>query len=99
MLRRQETDAREISQELGIREKEVYAHLAHVERSVAAAGGKFNVIPSQCLLCGFVFENRRRLTRPGRCPRCRRSKITNPSFRIDTKDHVAKADLGYVRGA
>jgi len=29
-----------------------------------------------------VFEDRRRLTRPGRCPQCRRSKLQNPSFRI-----------------
>jgi predicted Zn-ribbon and HTH transcriptional regulator len=82
LLSDHEMDVRELSQELGIKEKEVCEHLVHVERSVAAARGKFILTPSQCLLCGFVFEDRRRLTRPGRCPRCRRSKLQNPSFRI-----------------
>ena len=82
LLSGQELDARDLSQELGLKEKEVYGHLAHVERSVAASGDRFVLTPSQCLLCGYVFEDRRRLTRPGRCPQCRRSKIQNPSFRI-----------------
>jgi hypothetical protein len=82
LLCEQECDARDLSEALGLKEKEVYEHLVHVARSVVAAGGKFNVIPSQCLLCGYVFQERRRLTRPGRCPRCRRSKLQNPSFRI-----------------
>jgi predicted Zn-ribbon and HTH transcriptional regulator len=81
LLREQELDARDLAQALGLKEKEVYEHLAHVERSVAAAGGKFIVIPSYCLLCGYVFEKRRRLTRPSRCPKCKRSKLQNPSFR------------------
>lgn len=82
LLHDQEMDARDLSQELGLKEKEVYEHLVHVERTVTAAGGRFVVTPSQCLLCGYVFEDRRRVTRPGRCPQCRRSKIQNPSFRI-----------------
>jgi transcriptional regulator len=82
LLCEQEMDARELSQELKIKEKEVYGHLAHVERSVAASGERFVLTPSHCLLCGYVFEARRRLTRPGRCPQCRRSKLQNPSFRI-----------------
>jgi predicted Zn-ribbon and HTH transcriptional regulator len=43
---RQEMDAREASQELWIKEKKVYEHLVHVERSVAAAGGRFIVLPA-----------------------------------------------------
>jgi hypothetical protein len=82
LLHDQEMDARDLSRELGLKEKEVYEHLAHVERSVAAAGGRFIMTPSRCLLCGYVFADRRRLTRPGRCPRCRRFKIMNPTFRI-----------------
>jgi hypothetical protein len=82
LLSDREMDARGLSEELRIKEKEVYEHLAHVERSVQAAGGKFVLTPSECQLCGYVFEDRRRLTRPGRCPKCRRSKLQNPSFRI-----------------
>jgi predicted Zn-ribbon and HTH transcriptional regulator len=82
LLREREMDARDLSQELGLKEKEIYEHLVHVERSVAASRGRFVITPSQCLLCGYVFEDRRRLTRPSRCPQCRRSKLQNPSFRI-----------------
>ena len=82
LLNEREMDARELSEELRVKEKEVYEHLVHVERSVAAAGSQFIVTPSQCLLCGYMFETRQRLTRPGRCPKCRRSKLQNPSFRI-----------------
>jgi len=82
LLSEQELDARELSQELGLKEKLIYEHLVHVERSVAASRGCFVITPSRCLLCGYVFEDRRRLTRPGRCPQCRRSKLQSPSFRI-----------------
>jgi transcriptional regulator len=82
LLSGREMDARELSQELGLKEKEIYEHLVHVERTVAASRGRFVITPSQCLLCGYVFEDRRRLTRPSRCPQCRRSKLQSPSFRI-----------------
>jgi hypothetical protein len=86
LLWKEELDARGLSRELGIKEKEVYEHLRHVERSVAAAGGRFITTPSECLLCGYVFEDRRRLNRPSRCPVCRRSKLQSPSFRVVIPD-------------
>jgi predicted Zn-ribbon and HTH transcriptional regulator len=82
LLREQEADAREISQALGIAEKEVYAHLEHIRHSAAAAGGELSVTPSECTTCGYVFADRGRLTRPGRCPRCRATRVSRPSFRI-----------------
>ena len=72
----------EISQDLGIREKEVYAHLSHIARSVEAQGKKLIINPSQCLKCGYVFEDRKRFTRPGRCPRCRETHIKRPTYEI-----------------
>ena len=73
-------DARQLSGRLGIQEKEVVEHLAHISRSLAAKGRKLNIQPSECLKCGYVFKDRKRFTRPGRCPRCRESHIINPVF-------------------
>jgi predicted Zn-ribbon and HTH transcriptional regulator len=78
-----EMDARELSQEVGIKEKEVYEHLTHISRSLEAKGRKIKVRPSECLKCGYVFKDRQRFTRPSRCPRCRQSHLTSPSFIIN----------------
>ena len=82
LLSQHELDARDLSQELGIREKEVYDHLAHVARSVKAENKKLIVHPSRCLQCGFVFEDRKRLTRPSRCPKCKQSYLQSPRYSI-----------------
>jgi len=82
LLSRQEMDARQLSTQLGIREKEAIAHLSHIARSLAARGNKLTIRPAECLLCGYVFEKRRRLTRPGRCPRCKKSHLRSPGFYI-----------------
>ena len=82
LLTEAEMDAREISREVGIKEKEVYEHLAHIARSLAAKGGKLTIRPSECLGCGYVFSERRRFTRPGRCPHCKSTRLINPSFKI-----------------
>jgi predicted Zn-ribbon and HTH transcriptional regulator len=81
-LEEEETSAREISQALGIREKEVYEHLTHVGRSVNADGKKLIVTPSRCLGCRYVFKNRKRYTPPSRCPLCKSERIVNPAYRI-----------------
>jgi predicted Zn-ribbon and HTH transcriptional regulator len=75
-------DARELADRLGLEETEVAGHLEHVRRSAAAARETLLAAPARCLLCGYEFEERRRLNRPGRCPKCRRSKIAGPAFRL-----------------
>ena len=82
LLREGEMDARDLSREASIREKEVYDHLVHIARSLAAKGKKLEIHPAQCLSCGYVFKERQRFTRPGRCPRCRATRITHPTFKI-----------------
>ena len=82
LLEQDPRDARELSQILGIKEKEVYEHLAHVAKSVKAQKKKLTVHPFSCLTCGFVFENRRRFTRPGRCPKCKDSRVEYPLYKI-----------------
>ena len=77
-----EMDARELSQAMGIREKEVYEHLPHIARSVAAQKKQLVIQPVRCLACGYVFKDRKRFTRPGRCPSCKKSHLDEPKYRI-----------------
>ena len=77
-----EMSARDLSQTLGIREKEVYEHLPHIARSLIAQGKKLIILPFHCLACGHVFEERKRFSRPGRCPRCKMSHLERPMYRI-----------------
>ena len=82
LLSEEEMSAIDLSQDLGIREKEVYEHLPHILRSLAAQGKELVIRPSECLKCGYVFRERRRFTRPGRCPRCKGTHIQRPTYEI-----------------
>ena len=78
-----ELSARELSKELGLPEKEVIEHLSHIARSVSSQNKKLLITPANCLTCSYVFGDRKRLTRPGRCPQCKKSHLQSPKFRID----------------
>ena len=82
ILSNQEMGGRELSQSVGIREKEVYDHLSHIARSVNARRKKLIIIPSRCLECGYIFEDRKRFSPPSRCPRCKSEHIQDPTYRI-----------------
>ncbi len=74
--------ARELSSQVGLREKDVVAHLEQLQRSLRAAGKRLLVDPAVCLSCGFVFRKRSRLSRPSACPRCREQRIDPPTFSV-----------------
>jgi len=82
LLSEREMSAREISQTIGIREKEVYEHLPHIALSAMAQKRKLVVLPFGCMSCGYVFEQRKRFTRPSRCPRCKKTHLETPVYRI-----------------
>jgi len=79
-------DQRELSQALGIREKEVAQHLPHIAKSVKAKKLTWQTQPAYCEECAYSFKDRRRLTPPSKCPRCRSSRIRGPWYRILSLD-------------
>jgi predicted Zn-ribbon and HTH transcriptional regulator len=85
LLVNKEMNAREISSAVGIGEKEVYTHLSHIARSVKHQRKKLIIKPAECLGCGYVFEKRKRFTRPSRCPICKSEHIRDPMYRIAHK--------------
>lgn len=82
LLQTEEMTVRDLSQALSVMEKEVLKHLAHVEKTVLNQGKQLYITPCKCQDCGFIFSERARLSKPGRCPRCRKSHILSPRFSI-----------------
>ena len=78
--------AYQLAQRLGIPERQVEDHLAHVVKTLARdRPRRFVLEPAGCPDCGFVFRDRTKLTRPSRCPGCRGEAITPPRYGIDRR--------------
>ncbi len=73
---------RELSQELHQSEKDLISHLEHLRRSRGAGADLFEVDAPVCLQCGFHFSTRERLQQPGRCPKCRATRISKARYRL-----------------
>ncbi|MFO7558721.1 MAG: transcriptional regulator [Desulfobacterales bacterium] len=82
LLEKKEMTAKDISRELKIREKEVFEHLFHIRQTLKNKKQTLLVIPFQCMVCDFTFKDRKRLTRPGRCPKCKKGHIQAATYRI-----------------
>lgn len=82
-LRREQLSAHDLSRLVGISEKAVADHLAHLARSLPAHGERLAVTPPECLSCGYAFSDRTRLTRPSRCPGCHATHLAEPRFKIE----------------
>ena len=68
--------------ELGLNRRQVEDDLHHLIRSARAAGHRIIVVPARCRACGFLFDEGK-LTKPGKCPTCRQSRIFEPQIRIE----------------
>ncbi len=82
ILEKQSRTALEISRMAGVKEKEVYQHLSHIEKSAKAKGKKLKMTPYYCIACGFKFKDRKRYHPPGRCPLCKEERISEAVFEI-----------------
>lgn len=82
-LREGPATAKDLSRAAGVREHDVEHHLEHLARSLRARHERLANEPPSCFECGFVFRERRRATRPARCPRCRSPRISLPRFWVE----------------
>jgi len=74
--------ARDLSKALHISEKDVYAHMPYIEKSIRQMEKKIKMVPCYCLKCGFEFKDRKSFKKPGKCPQCRESRIEPAVFEI-----------------
>jgi predicted Zn-ribbon and HTH transcriptional regulator len=82
-LKQEVMSAKDLSGIVKIREKDVYEHLAHIQKSIQKDGGRLLITPAECRKCGFSFKKRERFKKPGKCPVCRNESIVEPLFFIE----------------
>lgn len=80
LLKSRALSAPEISAYTGVRERDIYDHLEHIQKTTSREAFHLKVRPAECIKCGFVFKKRERLKKPGKCPVCRGQQIEDPVF-------------------
>jgi predicted Zn-ribbon and HTH transcriptional regulator len=70
-----------LARELGLSRHNLEDELQHAIRSARAAGHQVIVLPARCKACGFEFDASR-LSKPGKCPECRQSRILEPQIAV-----------------
>jgi len=71
-----------LARELRLPRADVEDALRHMIRSARAAGHRIVVLPARCRSCGFTFDDET-LTKPGKCPSCRNSRIFEPQISVE----------------
>lgn len=69
-----------LARELGYTRGDLEDHLRHALRSAQAAGYRIEILPARCKACDFVFTDDK-LSKPGRCPACKGTRLFEPMIR------------------
>lgn len=72
----------ELARAFDLSPKEMAGELEHLRQSFRNEPYRLRVFPAACRKCGFEFD-RERLTKPGKCPRCRGTWIHEPRFLVE----------------
>jgi predicted Zn-ribbon and HTH transcriptional regulator len=75
--------ASSLARQLGLRRGDIEEDLRHALRSALAAGHRIIVEPARCKACDFRFDSST-LTKPGKCPACKGSRIFEPLLRTQS---------------
>ena len=69
---------------LRVSEREAAFHLEHALET-ASAKYQIEVTPAHCKSCGFVFRDRRKVSKPSRCPRCKATRVEAAAYTVREK--------------
>lgn len=81
ILGKGEKSAQELANHFKIELFEILQDLNHIRYSVRPK--KLAINPAECKKCGFRFEERSKVKKPSRCPRCKSEWILAARFRIE----------------
>ena len=80
VLAKEEKSAQQLANDFKVELLEILEDLKHIKHSVKPR--KLKIKPAQCRKCGFKFEERSKVKKPGRCPKCKSEWIMAPLFKI-----------------
>lgn len=80
-LGRDRLSAAELSRLVHKPEKDIYHHLEELKKA-----GKVRLLPPICAECDFRFEERKKTKKPGKCPRCKSTRIKPPLFALSGQE-------------
>ncbi|HDQ59867.1 MAG TPA: ArsR family transcriptional regulator [Candidatus Woesearchaeota archaeon] len=82
ILEKQEMTLKQLAEHFAITPKEISEDLKHISQTIKAGHKKLVQRWAVCNSCGFVFKERKRLSRPTKCPECRSEDISEQKFSI-----------------
>jgi len=80
-LRDQPRSVNELARVLQMKSGDLEEDLWHLERSLRNTDQRLVVSPARCRQCGFTFREDK-LTKPGKCPNCRSTRIEPPLVQV-----------------
>ena len=90
LLSTQPRSVSSLARELGYTRGDVEENLRHALRSARAAGQRIVVMPARCRSCDFTFDEGK-LSKPGKCPACRGTRIFEPQILVAPQDELPRA--------
>ena len=84
ILKSQPTSLNDLALMLKMDKKDLEEDLKHLIRSLRTGPENVTVTPACCRKCGFAFHNDK-LHKPGKCPRCKGTWISEPVIGIEKK--------------
>ncbi len=73
--------ASSLARSLAMDRRDIEEELRHAVRSAHAEGHHLTIEPARCKDCGFLFGEDK-LTKPGRCPSCKGSRVFEALLRL-----------------
>ena len=81
ILSTEEKSAQELANQFKVEMFEILEDLKHIKYSIKPK--RLSMRPAQCKKCGFKFEERSKVKKPSKCPKCKSEWIMAALFKIE----------------
>ena len=77
---------RELKLKFKLTIQEAKDEVEHIFKTAKTQGYIIHIVPGECGSCRYVFEDRRKVSAPSRCPKCKSEKVLEPLFKLISPD-------------